>query len=52
MNENNKKTSSRWDEFLSRLKARTIALRTFPSERVVKVVVKIKKKKLSSKKSE
>ena len=29
MNENNKKTSSRWDEFLSRLKAQTIALRTF-----------------------
>ena len=28
MNENNKMTSSRWDEFLSRLKARTIASRT------------------------
>ena len=28
MNEINKMTSSRWDEFLSRLKARTIASRT------------------------
>ena len=31
----NKITSSRWDVFLSRLKAQTIALRTFPNGIVV-----------------